>query len=262
MDAPIWVVKKVVGPFFLPASLCFEILIVALVLLWFTRKQRAGKLLVTIGAALFALFGYSASSSILLKPLEYRYPPVLSFEKEAGVKWVVVLGGGHASDARLPVTSQIEETALVRLVEGIRVHRMLPGSKLVLSGGPVFDRVPEAKLMAKLAEDLGVSREQLVLEESSRDTKDEAKLIRKIIGRERFVLVTSASHMPRAVALFRKQGMNPIPDPTGHLVKESTRLAPNDFFPSAHGFQKAKRAIYEYLGLLWGKVRGQLSFHG
>ncbi|MFH1293071.1 MAG: envelope biogenesis factor ElyC, partial [Pseudomonadota bacterium] len=104
--------KKIVGPLLLPVSVGLEVMLLGLFFLWFTRKQKAGKIIVTIGVGLFAVLGFSEFSDSLLRPLEYQYPPVLDSGNIAGVKWVVILGGGHTSDPKLPVTSQIEEGTL------------------------------------------------------------------------------------------------------------------------------------------------------
>jgi len=91
----------------------------------------------------------------------------------------------------------------------------------------------------------------LILEEISKDTEEEAGLIQRIVGRERFILITSASHILRSMALFERLDLNPIPAPTDHLVKEYQEIASGDFFPSAGGLRKAERAFDEYLGLAW-----------
>ena len=108
----------------------------------------------------------------------------------------MVLGGGHVSDPRLPANSQIGAAALGRLVEGVRLHKAIPGSKLLLSGGAVFDPVPEAEVMARIAEDLGVRTQDIRLERDSRDTAEEAEIIAKMIGGEKSILVTSTAHTP------------------------------------------------------------------
>ena len=95
-----------------------------------------------------------------IKPLELWYPPLLDISTLKDVKWVVVLGGGHTSSPELPAECpSLDNSSLSRLVEGIRIHRELPGSKLLLSGGAVFDPVPEAVTMAAVARMLGVSPE-------------------------------------------------------------------------------------------------------
>ena len=251
--------KKIVGPLLLPVSVGLEVMLLGLFFLWFTRRQKAGKIIVTIGVGLFALCSYGGFSNILLKPLEYEYPALLNSANLEEVKWIVVLGGGHTSDPKLPVTSQIGKETLARLVEGIRLHKMVPGSKLLLSGGGVFDPVPNAKVMADVALILEVDESDIVLENESRDTKDEARIIKEMVGNERFVLVTSASHMPRSMALFRKQGMDPIPAPTGHWVKERQGgINPGMFFPNPDNLVKVQIAIHEYLGMVWAKIRGQI----
>jgi uncharacterized SAM-binding protein YcdF (DUF218 family) len=250
--------KKIVAPIFFPVPLCLEILLVGLILLWFTRWQKAGKAVVSIGFLTLALLGYSCTGNMLLHPLEYKHPPLVSSSNQDNVKWVVVLGGGHTSDPNLPVTSQLTCSSLVRVVEGVRLHNTLPGSKILLSGGSGFDPVPNARMMQNAALAMGVDQHDLILETVSKDTKDQASLVKKIVNKDRFVLVTSASHMPRAMALFEKQGMHPIPAPTGHLAKERQAISPGMFFPSADGLSKTKKAIKEYLGLAWAKLRNQV----
>ena len=253
-----FLLKKIISPLFLPVPLCLEILLTGLVLLWFTRRQKLGKIVVSIGVILFATLSYDAIPNNFLRPLEYKYPPLLKLEDVHDIKWVVVLGGGHQSDPGIPSTSQLSNVSIARLVEGIRLYKMLPGSKLILSGGSAFDQVPDAKILQDCALAIGVHKKDLVLESVSKDTKDEARLIKEIVGNDGFVLVTSASHMPRSMALFEKRGMHPIPAPTEHLAKESQKISPGMFFPSADGLKKAERAFHEYLGLGWAWLMGQI----
>ena len=249
--------KKIVALLVYPVSLCLEILLIGLFLLWFTRRQKAGRIVVSIGVVLLAGLSYGMISDIALKRLEYRYFPVGNVLKVSDIKLVIVLGAGHTSDPRLPVTSQISSTSLARLVEGIRIHNELPGSKLILSGGAAFGSIPVARVMAEVGIALGVDDRDMVLEVDSKDTKDQARLIKEIVGRERFFLVTSASHMARSMALFQKSGMHPIPAPTEYLIKERKKNNPAMFFPSSDRLARAERAFHEYMGLAWAKLRGQ-----
>lgn len=253
-----FLLKKIVAPFFFPVPLCLGILLLGLFFLWFTSRQKTGKIVVSVGVLLLTVFSYGAISNTLLRPLEYKYVPLLSLEDMHHVKWVVVLGGGHTSDPQIPITSQLSDASTARLIEGIRLYNMLPESKIILSGGGYFDPVPNAKIMADVALSIGINKEDLVLESVSKDTKDEAILIQKIVGKDRFVLVTSASHMPRSMALFKKCGMHPIPAPTDYFVKKRQRVSPGIFFPSANNLRKAERAFHEYLGIAWAKLRGQI----
>lgn len=254
--------KKIISQLLLPLPLCLGISFTGLFLLYFTRRQRLGKALISIGLVTLTLLSYGFISDRLLRPLENRYKPYVT-ESAADrpkypVRFVVVLGGGHTSDPKLPMTSQIDDSSLVRLAEGIRIYRKQPGSKLVLSGGRVFDPVSNAEVMAGIARELGVDREDIIVESRPQDTHDEACIMKSIVGSAPFVLVTSASHMPRAMFLFKKLGMNPIPAPTRHRVKSNQSLSLGSFFPHADDLHKSETAVHEYLGIAWAKLKGQI----
>ncbi len=258
-----FVFKKIVSPMFLPLPLCVEILLVGIVLLWFTRKQRAGKLAVSLAVMMLLLFSNHGVADRLLGPLESRYPPLAARADAPGVRprpgFIAVLAAGFAVDPRLPPSSQISQETMLRLAEGIRLYRERPGSKLVLSGGAWLEPVPEAEIMARVAEALGASRRDIVLDSESRDTEDEARLLQPTLGSEPFVLVTSAAHMPRSMALFRKLGMKPIAAPADFLVTHgSFRITPETVYPNSKALRKSETAAYECLGLAWAKLRGKI----
>jgi uncharacterized SAM-binding protein YcdF (DUF218 family) len=251
--------KKLVAPFLMPVPFCVALLLVGLLLLWFTRRQRAGKLFVTAGALLLTLLGYGFASDGLLRSLERRHAPIITAEAATRpVRWIVVLGGGSSSDAGLPPAERLSEASLERLVEGVRLHRQLPGSRLLLSGGSVFGSGSDAEAMHALALELGVEPAALVLDDVSLDTESQAQAVSSQLGGEEFFLVTSASHMPRATALFLKAGTHPLPAPTHFLAQESRGRSPGDFFPGSGGLRKSETSLYEYLGMAWAKVRGKI----
>jgi uncharacterized SAM-binding protein YcdF (DUF218 family) len=261
-----FMLKKMLAPFFYPVPLCLGILILGLVFLWATRRPRLGKVLVTLGTALLLLLSLPAISGQFLAPLESRYPAALHPDKISGegqksgtsLKWIVVLGGGHRSDPWVPANSQLSTATLGRVVEGVRLYKSIPGSKLLFSGGGAFDPLPEAGLMAQIAELLGVKSQDIALESDSRDTAEEAEFIGRMIGRERFFLVTSAAHMPRSMALFRKRGLQPIPAPADFLLKETAGPGPGRFFPHASSLRGVEAAWHEYLGMAWAWLRGEI----
>jgi uncharacterized SAM-binding protein YcdF (DUF218 family) len=232
----------------------------SLILLWFTRRQKEGKVLITIGAMLLLLLGNRGVSAALLRPLERRYSPLaLSSRQRARTPsgngpFIVVLGGSYSTDPRIDVASRLGEATLARLVGGVELYREVPGSKLILSGGP-----PSlADSMAKVALALGVNEQDIILEKKSRNTEDEALYIAPIIGEEPFVLVTSASHMPRAMGLFKKLRVNPIAASTDFLAKSAEGWTPGEVYPSYYGLYEAGRAVYEYLGITWEKLNGEI----
>ena len=219
-----------------------------------------GKVFLTVSIALLGLLSYGQVTNMLAKPLEQKYPPLTDFRAYEGVKWIVVLGGGSSVDPSLPASTYLSDASLFRVSEGIFIHNRLPRTKLILTGMSRFDGMtPMAEVMGDVAEEWGVAPEDIVIEKKAADTKDHPIYVKEIVGKDRFVLVTSASHMPRAMGLFRKQGMEPIPAPTDYMFRDREggfRLGM--FIPSAGALEKVGRAVHEYLGILWGKVRGQM----
>jgi len=202
-----------------------------------------------------ALVGYLSAipltSDALLGPLEHRYPPLRDDLPLPAVEYIVVLGSDYIPHDGIPVTAALDETGLVRIVEGIRLVRMVVGSgRLIVSGGAPPGRVPPALGYAKLARDLGVPDTSIVASSSPLDTGAEARAIARLLGTTPFILVTSAYHMPRAVWLMKRVGTHPIPAPTGQLVSEADRNFWRDFIPRATVLHNTECAVHEYLGLL------------
>ncbi len=247
--------KKIISRFLFPVPLSLEFLFMGLLLLWFTRRQRAGKALVTCGAMLLAGFSNIFISNALLRPLEHRYPPLVITHIGAGIPavgFIAVLGGWGDDDPDVSVTSHVSPDLMVRLIEGVHLHREIPRSKLILSGGN-----DSAEGMTDVAEALGVSAEDILRLSEPRDTEDESRQIAPIVGPQQFILVTSASHMPRAMGLFRERGLQPIAAPTDYLAPRH-RLEPDDLVPDGYKLFKSQMAFYEYLGLAWETLRGKI----
>jgi uncharacterized SAM-binding protein YcdF (DUF218 family) len=254
--------KKIVAHFFFPMPLMFLFSFAGLFLLWFTARQKTGKIFITAGLTILVLSGYSQTSDILIKSLESRYPPlsndIFMSSPDQRPKLVVVLGGGSTSNPDFPITSQAGSASLTRLIEGIRIYRQIPGCKLVLSGGSMYDPVPEAVTMARVAESIGVDEQDIIIESGSMHTNDQARILGSMLGDKDFILVTSASHMPRAMVLFKKLNMNPVPAPAHHQVIEKDYLTADLLLPSSGNTGKTKTAIYEYMGIIFSKLNGQI----
>jgi uncharacterized SAM-binding protein YcdF (DUF218 family) len=256
-----FILKKLLTHLFYPLTLCLLGIAVGLLLMRRERWRRKGKWILGVGLGILLLFTFSPLPSWMLRPLEWRYEPLryAAGQTPPEIPWVVVLGGGHSGTDELPPSARLNRATLARLVEGVRQHRLHAGSRLVLSGGSVYGEDANAKVLADAAESLGVDRADMVIEAESKDTHDEALLLKDVLGSDPFVMVTSASHMPRAVALFRKQGLEPTPAPTDYQSKKAgISFTPSFFFPSTTGFSRGQHAVHEYLGLIWSKLRGQI----
>lgn len=261
-----FILRKFIASMLFPASMIFGLLSIGLLFRFFSRKKMLGRVFLWSAALLFILMTQNTIGDALLLPLESKYPTVLDPEKTISKlskgnrpRWIVVLGGGYKPDPGLPLSSRLPSTSLHRLIEGIQLHRRLGNVKLILSGGAAYGGRSEAMGMKDMAIALGVDGRSMKIEDRSWDTREQAVNIKKIVGKERFFLVTSASHMPRAAALFEKGGMHPIPAPADHRVAKSRMPTLLRYFPSAGAMVKIRRSLYEYMGLSWAKLRGDIE---
>ena len=245
------ILKKLVGRFFFPLSLVIELILLGIFL-----KKRGTKVIIA-GAVILYLFSSSPFGYLILRPLESQYPPISSSDLNKEVRWIVVLGGGSRDDKTLTPEDRLGDASLKRLLEGVRLSRLLPQARLVLSGGDYQGTAPVALVMQQVALDQGVARDRIILEATSSDTIEEANFLRDRLGQAPFYLVTSASHMTRAMRMFIRSGTQPIAAPTDFLAVWAP-FQVTDFFPQAGALANTERAFYEYLGLFWGTIRRQI----
>jgi uncharacterized SAM-binding protein YcdF (DUF218 family) len=260
--------KKLLSAVLQPCSLLLTVMTLGLVMLFFSKKPRIAKALLSAGLALLVLLSLGPVARALVRPLEMTYPPLLTEATSASdtlpdgspaPRWVVVLGGGHTEGRSLAPVHQLSESSLVRLAEGIRLQRLLPGSQLVLSGGSNGMTASEAEVLAAAGVSLGAPQDRMVLESQSLDTVDEVRALHALLGGDRFALVTSAMHLPRAMAMFKRAGMHPIPAPTDFLSLDQPSGVGHllGLMPHAGAAFAIERGLHEYLGLFWAKLRGQ-----
>ena len=258
-----FVVKKFVTFFLDPLHMGLTLSLWGLMMLWFfhAKRERQGRLLVTVGVLWICLFGMDAVAKVLMAPLENPYLPVKRVVVDAShpvPQFIVVMAAGHRADPAQPMSSALKFPPLQRLVEGIRLHRQFPETKLVLSGGLISYGKKECETMQEMAIELGVNHSSIILEGDSRDSKDQARNLKSILQNKPFLLVTSGNHMSRASALFKGQGLTPVLAPTAFITSQDD---PDSFgipFPHIGSLGTSHRALHEYLGLFWAKVKGQI----
>jgi uncharacterized SAM-binding protein YcdF (DUF218 family) len=202
------------------------------------------------------LVAYGALGGPALRALEGDYRPLAV--PPSDIKWIVVLGGGATSDPDLPPAQRASRATLARAVEGVRLHRLLPEAKLVVSGAAVLGGGADADAMAAIARELGVPQAGIVVDAVSVDTESQARMMRQLVKGERCIVVTSAAHMRRSLALFRKAGLDALPAPTHFLSQRNASLSLGDFFPRAGHIDGADVAAHEYLGLAWARMTGKI----
>lgn len=249
--------KKTLSKFLFPVPVILLLLLVGLVLLWRNRARRSAAALLTTGFLLLLTASFRPVADAALGALELRYPVHKPAPGDSTrFDWIVVLDGGYSGQAGLPAEARMSSASLARFVEGLRQARAYPTARLLFSGGSSVDAFGGALLMREAALGFGIPEARITVEARSWDTDDQARLLREVVGTDSLLLVTSASHMPRAVALFRKQGMNPMPAPAGPTVTPGERLPLREYIPSSDNLEKVRTALYEGLGLAWARLRG------
>jgi uncharacterized SAM-binding protein YcdF (DUF218 family) len=242
--------KSVAAQWLMPLPISMILLCLGgLLYAWRCRRLALGAAgLATLGL-LLASFGPTAER--LLAPLETRYPPMQQLPAMP-LDAIVILGGGWQPNAPYSAVGKLSESSALRLMEGLRLSQQASALPVVVSGASRdTQQVPIAIGYAEAAGALGVPQERLVVLAAPTDTGQEAQAVKRAFGEgARIVLVTSASHMPRAMRHFQAAGLVPMAAPTHYLSDSfaTTNLA--YWVPSARHLRKTERAIYEALGLM------------
>lgn len=241
-------VKQLVGAFATPMGLALVVALLGWLARMLGRRRLSSGLLVSAVGWMY-LSATIPVANALLAPLEMRYPP-LRADHSLQVDYIVVLGSQYAPRDGLPVTAALGSEGLTRIVEGVRLTRFFPEARLVVSGGAVAGYMPSARGYSVLARELGIEPAKLIVIDTPQDTREEAAAIVKLLASSPFVLVTSASHMPRAMELMIAAGARPLAAPTGHRADPSQTWTWRSLLPFASALRSTEIALHEYVGLL------------
>ncbi|WP_318357433.1 envelope biogenesis factor ElyC [Enterobacter sp.] len=246
--------KKYIGGFILPLPLLLLLMGLGLALIWFSRYQKTGKTMVSVSWLVLLLLSLQPVADGLLKPIEDTYP---TWRGEQRVNAIVVLGGGYTwNDAWAP-SSNLINNSLPRLNEAVRLWRLNPGAKMIFTGAAASTNpVSTAEAGARVAETLGVPRSEILTLDTARDTEEEAAAVKQAIGDVPFLLVTSASHLPRAMIFFKQAGLHPLPAPANQLAIASPLNPWERIIPSPVWLMHSDRVGYETLGRIWQWLKG------
>ena len=185
--------------------------------------------------------------NFILDSLESRYVPVnvdqFDDQQLKAEYHIVILGGGHGFDDRLPPNSLLSLQALARLSEGIRLHNQLPNSTLVLSGYSSSGRTTQAEMLKMSAILMGVDPGKTLIQPEPRNTYEEGKFYsERFAGQREVILVTSAAHMPRAVGVFQHFGIEVLPSPAHYRLISNNRIKWFGF-PSINNISKFRTGV-------------------
>jgi len=254
----LFVSTKVLARLFFPVSVVL-LLGVAGMILW----RRRGAALFFVGAATFWLlvFSFPITGLMLIRSLESRAGDYADTKtlSDLGVRHVVVLSAGFR-EGNLTHSDRLG-CSVLRLLEGVRLWKGIPGSKLVLTGGIIPGLNTEATIASALADmalDLGVPHEALILESESWTTEDQAKLVAPIVGKDAFALVTSGYHMHRSVLIFEREGLRPVKAPCDFLARKIL-IHYDTLIPNADGLLLSQIATQEHLVGWWVRLKQRMG---
>jgi uncharacterized SAM-binding protein YcdF (DUF218 family) len=256
-----FVLSKTIGYLLLPTNLLIAIGFVGAILM-VTRFASFGRKLVMAAVLLLVICGLSPLGNLLLYPLESRFPP---WDAARGAPdGIIVLGASIEADLSAAHGTPVVRSAPDRLIVAAALAHRYPNARIVFSGGSanlISNDAREADFAGAIFEGLGISKSRLIMERASRNTLENAEFSKALVAPkdgERWLLVTSAFHMPRSVGLFRKAGFEVEPYPVDWRVGGW-----DDIFKFSNvavdGLGRTDLAVREWMGLIAYRATGKIK---
>ena len=232
-----FILKKVISALMMPLSFG---LFIGFLGLWYLHKNRIkrAKILLSISLIWIGLISFHPIANLLIIPLEKSHPKLensLLTSIPSHTKYILLLGGYPKE----------------RAWEALRLYHLIPDAKIITTGYANHLPISQAQLAANFLVDSGVPKEDIIVLDKPKDTKEEALQIKELLADKPFILVTSAYHMPRAMQLFQREGLAPIPAPTDYKTEDKSKIFS---VPAGSELRKSEQALHEYLGLVWMKL--------
>jgi uncharacterized SAM-binding protein YcdF (DUF218 family) len=257
-------VAKVLWVLLQPSTLIALLIAYGSILIW-TGWARWGRRFVSIGAILLLIAGLSPLGNALILPLEDRFPRT-DLDQPPPPTGFIVLGGAEDRLVGLARKAPTLNEAGERIVETVVLARKFPEAKIAFSGGDagiLYASDSEAVGTKHMLTDMGIAPDRLILEANARDTYENAVYLKAELDRlsllgfgKRWVLITSAYHMPRAMGAFRKAGFEVEPWPVDYRTRGSADLT-RPFDKVSEGLRRVDVATREWVGLLAYRLAGR-----
>lgn len=237
-----------------PSTLIALLIGYGAILIW-TGWARWGRRFVTVGALLLLVVGLSPLGNALILPLEDRFPRA-DLDQPPPPAGIIILGGAEnrlvGSARKAPTLNEAGE----RLLEGAILAHRFPDAKVAFSGGDagiLYKSDSEADGAAAILTRLGIARDRLILEANARDTYENAVYLKKELAADgdpdgRWLLITSAYHMPRSMGAFRQGGFDVEPWPVDYRTRGKSDLT-RPFDKVSEGLRRVDTATREWVGL-------------
>jgi uncharacterized SAM-binding protein YcdF (DUF218 family) len=253
--------SKILGFFALPSNLLIALGLLGALMLA-TRFARAGRRLVVFSVLSIAIVGLSPLGNILILPLEQRFPP---WNEARGVPdGIVVLGGAISPELSLTRGEVSLNESAERVTIVAALARRYPQARIVYSGGNgglLIRDGNEAEFALKLLQSFGIDPTRIIGEDRSRNTVENAVFSKQLAAPkpgERWLLVTSAYHMPRSIAVFRRAGFEVEAYPVDFRTRGwIDAVVP--FGALGDGMRRTDTAMREWIGLVAYRISGRSS---
>jgi uncharacterized SAM-binding protein YcdF (DUF218 family) len=243
--------SKTIGIMLLPTNFLIGAGLLGAILLA-TRWAGLGRRLLVASVALLAICGFSPLGNLLLYPLEQRFPP---WDAVRGAPdGIIVLGASMEARISAARGTPVVRNAPDRIIAAAALAKRYPNARIVFSGGSgslISDDAREADFAGAVFESLGIAKSRLIMERRSRNTQENAEFSKALVAPkdgERWLLVTSAFHMPRSVGLFRKAGFAVEPYPVDWWVGGRRDLWAFSNV-AVEGLERTDIAVREWIGL-------------
>ncbi len=253
-----FILSKTLGAMLLPTNFLIGVGVVGAVLL-LTRFARVGRKLVITSVLLLVVCGLSPLGTLLLYPLEQRFPP---WDLARGAPdGIIVLGASIEADLSAAHGTPVVRGAPDRIISAAALALRYPNARVVFSGGSanvISNDAREADFAGAIFESLGVAKSRLIMERASRNTVENAQFSKALVAPkdgERWLLVTSAFHMPRSIGLFRKAGFAVEPYPVDWRVGDLLSFTN----VATDGLGRTDLAVREWMGLIAYRATGKID---
>jgi uncharacterized SAM-binding protein YcdF (DUF218 family) len=257
-----FVLSKTLGFLLLPTNLLIGVGFIGAILL-LTRFASLGRKLVMASVLLLVICGLSPLGNYLLYPLESRFPP-WDAGTGAAPDGIIILGASIEADLSAVHGTPVVRSAPDRIIAAAALAHRYPNARIVFSGGSanlISTDAREADFAGAIFESLGISKSRLTMERASRNTQENAQFSKALLAPkdgERWLLVTSAFHMPRSIGLFRKAGFAVEAYPVdwrvgyrGDLMSFSNVIL--------DGLGRTEIAVREWMGLMAYRATGKID---
>lgn len=250
-------VTAVLSPILQPSN--FIALVAAAGLIALVLRRPAARWLLGTAALLLILFGLLPGGQLLLQPLEERFP-VPEDRRIRSAAGIIVLGGAERPYLTSVRGQPILSDNALRLIAAAHLARRFPDKPLVYTGGiAAEDGTTEGDVAAMAFHWMGLAEDRFRLEQNARNTFGNAVHTHNLLqpGDRPWLLVTSAYHMPRAVASFRAAGWNIVPYPAGYHTKPGSRIGVERSLDTVARLRETDLAVHEWLGLAAYRLTGR-----